>query len=428
MKQLFHQILYQFRREALLSTITVLGTALAVALVMTILIVFQAKTADYAPEANRSRSLYVKFERTNYQKHQADPGYGHSSPSLWVVKETLYPVKSAEAVTATTGPDRVLASLPASKTEENIDVLYTDDAFWHVYEFPILAGKTYGKAALEGAAHQVVITEGVARRFFGSAAEAVGKTLRITFIDYQVCGVVADVNKFCEFAYAEAYVPYTTHLSAGEQEVGNTSGNFHITLLARSRADFPAIRQEVDQLVAKVNEGLDAADQELSLMGQPDDFYTQLNRQYANQYEDLGKTYRDYFYVILIILLVPAINLSGLTLTRMRRRLADLGLMRAFGATQGQMVRQVLTENLMLTLLGGVLGLVFSYAAIGLAGSWLMQVNYGYVVATMNLSMFDWKIFGVALLLCLVLNLLSAYIPARRVAHTPIVESLNHKL
>jgi len=36
--------------------------------------------------------------------------------------------------------------------------------------------------------------------------------------------------------------------------------------------------------------------------------------------------------------------------------------------------------------------------------------------------------FGMALLLCLVLNLLSAYIPARRVAHTPIVESLNQKL
>jgi putative ABC transport system permease protein len=428
MKQLFLQIRYQFQREALLSTITVLGTALAVALVMTILIVFQAKTADYAPESNRSRSLYVKFERTNYQKHREEPGYGHSYPSLWVVKETLYPVKSAEAVTATTGPDRVLASLPASKTEENIDVLYTDDAFWHVYEFPILAGKPYGKAAFDAAAHQVVITESVARRFFGNASEAVGKTLRITFIDYQVCAVVADVNKFCEFSFAEAYVPYTTHLSAADQMTGNTSGSFHITLLARDKADFPAIRKEVDQLVAKVNEGLDAADQELSLLGQPDDFYTQLNRHYANQYEDLNKTYRDYFYVILIILLVPAINLSGLTHTRMRRRLGDLGLMRAFGATQGQMVRQVLTENLMLTLIGGVLGLALSYLAIGLFSSWLMQVNYGYDVATMNLSMFSWKIFGIALLLCLVLNLLSAYIPARRVAHTPIVESLNQKL
>jgi putative ABC transport system permease protein len=428
MKQIFNQIRYQFQREALLSCITVLGTALAVALVMTILIVFQAKTADYAPEANRSRSLYVKFERTNYQKHEDQPGYGHSYPSLWLVKETLYPVKSAEAVTATTGPDRVLASLPASKDEENIDVLYTDAAFWHVYEFPILAGKPYTEAALDAAAKQVVITESVARRFFGSASEAVGKTLRITFVDYQVCAVVADVNKFCEFSYAEAYVPYTTHLSAADQMTGNTSGSFHITLLARDKADFPNIRKEVDQLVAKLNEGLDAADQELSYMGQPDDFYTQLNRHYANQYEDLNKTYRDYFYVILIILLVPAINLSGLTLTRMRRRLADLGLMRAFGATQGQMVRQVLTENLILTLIGGLLGLVFSYLAIGLCSSWLMQVHYGYDVATMNLSMFSWKIFGVALLLCLVLNLLSAYIPARRVAHTPIVESLNQKL
>ena len=65
MKKIIQQAFFQLRNQPLLSVITVLGTALAIALIMVILIVYQAKTADYAPERRtRSRSLYVKWERT----------------------------------------------------------------------------------------------------------------------------------------------------------------------------------------------------------------------------------------------------------------------------------------------------------------------------------------------------------------------------
>ena len=67
-KKTIGQVIYQLRNQPLLSAITILGTALAIALIMVILIVYQAKTADYAPEVNRSRSLYVKWERTVYAK------------------------------------------------------------------------------------------------------------------------------------------------------------------------------------------------------------------------------------------------------------------------------------------------------------------------------------------------------------------------
>ena len=67
-KKTIGQVIYQLRNQPLLSAITILGTALAIALIMVILIVYQAKTADYAPEVNRSRSLYVKWERTVYDK------------------------------------------------------------------------------------------------------------------------------------------------------------------------------------------------------------------------------------------------------------------------------------------------------------------------------------------------------------------------
>lgn len=67
-KKTIGQVIYQLRNQPLLSAITILGTALAIALIMVILIVYQAKTADYAPEVNRSRSLYVKWERTVYDR------------------------------------------------------------------------------------------------------------------------------------------------------------------------------------------------------------------------------------------------------------------------------------------------------------------------------------------------------------------------
>ncbi len=44
-----------------------------------------------------------------------------------------------------------------------------------------------------------------------------------------------------------------------------------------------------------------------------------------------------YIVVITILLLVPAINLSGITLSRMRRRMEEIGVRRAFGATRGEL-------------------------------------------------------------------------------------------
>ena len=56
-----------------------------------------------------------------------------------------------------------------------------------------------------------------------------------------------------------------------------------------------------------------------------------------------------YAIVVIILLLVPAVNLSGMTLSRMRRRMAEIGVRKAFGATGGELMRQVFFENLVLT-------------------------------------------------------------------------------
>ena len=405
MKKIIQQAFFQLRNQPLLSVITILGTALAIALIMVILIVYQAKTADYAPEVNRSRSLYVKWERTVYDKKDPNSA-GHSRPSLWLVKEIFYPLTTPEAVTATYEGGEVLVGTIGSDEEMNTPLMLTEADF-------------------QSGLKQAVIAKSVARRLFGGVENAIGKDILVNFATYTVCGVVDDVNRFCEFTWSEVYAPYTSNAVANEAEAGQTSGNNVITILARSTDDFDAIRNEVARSVAQINTTL--GDMELQLMGQPDNFRMQLNRKFANQYENLNANFWKYGIMILIILLVPAINLSGLTNTRMRRRLEELGIRKAFGATRNELVWQVLNENLVLTVMGGLLGLALSYLFLWLMSDWLLQTVWG-ATATMNVSMISPLIFLVAFGFCLILNMFSAYVPAWRVAHTPIVDSLNEKL
>lgn len=423
-KKTIQQVIYQLRSQPLLSMITILGTALAIALIMVILIVYQAKTADYTPEVNRSRSLYVKWERTVYDKKKPNNA-SHSRPSLWLAKEVFYSLKTPEAVCVTYESGEVLVSTPSSDEDVNTPLLLTDADFWKIYQFRFLSGKPFTQADFQSGIKTAVIAESVARRLYQSVDAAIGKPIQINFTTYTVCGVVEDVNRFCEFAWSEVYAPYSSNAIANKVETGETQGNHIITILAHNAEDFEAIRNEVSRGMAQLNTTL--GEKESQLMGQPDNFRTQLNRKFANSYENLDAAYWKYGIMIGIILLVPAINLSGLTHTRMRRRLEELGIRKSFGATQGELVWQVLNENFILTLIGGILGLVLSYLCLWLMGGWLLQTAWG-ATATMNVSMVSPVVFLVALGFCMALNLLSAYLPAWRVAHTPIVDSLNQKL
>ena len=353
-KKTIGQVIYQLRNQPLLSAITILGTALAIALIMVILIVYQAKTADYAPEVNRSRSLYVKWERTVYDKKEPNSA-GHSRPSLWMAKEVFYPLKTPEAVCVTYEAGEVLVSTPGADEEVNTPLLLTDADFWKIYQFHYLSGKPFTQADFQSGIKKAVIVESVARRLYGDVDAAIGKPVQINFTDYTVCGVVENVNRFCEFAWSEVYAPYSSNAIANKVEAGETQGNHIITILAHCSDDFEKIRNEVARGVAQINTTL--GERELQLMGQPDNFRTQLNRKFANSYENLDAAYWKYGIMIIVILLVPAINLSGLTHTRMRRRLEELGIRKSFGATQGELVWQVLNENFVLTLIGGMLGL-----------------------------------------------------------------------
>lgn len=73
----------------------------------------------------------------------------------------------------------------------------------------------------------------------------------------------------------------------------------------------------------------------LFLPGQPDDQLTMSQHKWANEQPDMAGYFRQQVIIFLILLLVPAINLSSMTHSRLRQRVAEIGVRRSFGATRG---------------------------------------------------------------------------------------------
>lgn len=137
--------------------------------------------------------------------------------------------------------------------------------------------------------------------------------------------------------------------------------------------------------------------------------------------------------ILLVLLIVPALNLSGMIASRMDSRRNEIGIRKSFGARRGRLLSQVLWENLLLTVIGGVLGLVIAWIFIYGGADWIINNISGNELdpkLNVNLSrvtpdmLFAPAVFGCAFLFCVVLNIISALIPAWQALRKPIANSL----
>lgn len=422
-KQYIKQALYQLKENKLLSFITIAGTALAIAMIMAMVMTQRIEVENFAPEVNRNRTLHMKW-MSAYQDNDPSNAW-HSRMSVFTAKECFKALTTAEAVSIYASPKSFLASGLDEVIE--VDVLQSDADFWEVFQFSFIEGKPFDEPDVESRIKKAVISEYVARKLYGTVENVVGRTISLDYSDYTVAAVVKDVSQLASTAYAQVWIPYTTTNIVNESWTKQIMGSVRVVILAHSAKDFPAIREEVERLRLKFNDQLD--NQAVRYLEQPDVQAKYIHRAWANETPDMQSIVTEYIVVICLLLLVPAINLSGITLSRMRKRFPELGVRRSFGATRNILIGQILAESLVLTLIGGALGLLLSYGSL----YWLNEMLFSnstnihlggtnFITASMLL---DPMTFISAFFFCLVLNLLSVGIPAWRASHLNIVNALN---
>jgi len=416
------------KQEKLFSSIYIIGTGLSIAVIILLSIVFYIRIANIYPESHRDRMLIVQSAAVSGEGYMSCSG-----ASYHFAQQCFYSLQSAEAVTAVYynwGQEHYIQ--PAGESYQMpVVAKYIDPQFWAVFPFRFIEGKSFSEEDMESGVRTAVISETLARMLFGNQ-EAAGEFLSLNYESYRIAGVVKDAPAILERTYADLWIPYTV-ISGYKDTFSNDGslGSFEVYMLAHSKRELGKVKEEALQNVQRY--GSQLQDVELTLNGQPDRHWESIFRNTCNNPIDFKKIAWQYGLILLLLLLIPAISLSGMTDSRMERRMAETGVRRAFGAPQKTLMMQVFTENFLFTLLGGLLGLLLSYFLFYVTQDWIMNIGKLFVdiPIAVNNSKFSWSmffnpwIFLIALAICFILNFLSAFIPAWRASRKEIVSSIH---
>ena len=290
----------------------------------------------------------------------------------------------------------------------------TDDEYWRILRFTFLEGGPISTADVAEARFVAVINATTQTRFFG-AGTAVGQSLEADGQRFQVVGVVKDVSELRNPPYAEIWVPYTTaKTDAYKREL---MGGWGAMALATDEAAIRGIQEEFNSRLARAElpEGYEAivAPFETRLQAFARNMPTADRKDPGSQ---VWKVVGLLAALALLFVLVPTVNLVNINVSRIMERASEIGVRKAFGAPARTLVGQFVIENLLLTVIGGLVGLALSLAVLrGLTRSGL----FTYAQFSLNP-----RVFGYGLLAAMLFGLISGVYPAWRMSRLNPVDAL----
>ena len=430
------QALTMMRQHKLFTGIYIGGTAISLALAMTLFMMFHLKLSPAYPEYERNRTLNfggVDFTDFEPKTHDNLVKFLGTKLSGYFASEKIVEIDGVEMVALTTSCDITCVSTPKEKEAGRAGLLSepkcVDANYWRMFNFEFIHGAPFTADELCDA--KAVVSESFAKELFARNDVAGEKLILDNKEECIIVGVVRDALPCMTNTKYDVYFPL--HYSAfkkGQNNLWESIYTSYDAIITYSRgADVKKIKEEIDNryrryVWEKVQEdGITSFDYKIHMME---------NWEYAlacPENSTIWDAIKKYFYIVLAFLFIPALNLSGMIASRMNSRLAEIGVRKAYGATNAQILWQVLCENLFLTLIGSVLGLVLSYTITITFFEYIYTIISGYTPDyDIPVEMlFSPRIFVLTLLLCVLLNIASALLPALFALKKNIVQSLYNK-
>lgn len=397
-----------FMRRKLFTAINLACIVLTLVVLMVMTALLETAFWPSGVEGKSDRFLQVYGMRSESADHRTT----RTGPlGFKTIDQYLKPIAGVERVSAFTMPFSVSAYQEDRVSE--LQMRRVDADYWRILDFKLLAGRLPDADDERSGRFVAVINASTARRLFGDAP-APGHKISVGGQTFEVIGVVEDVIHMN--AYADIWAPLYTFPSGTWRD--EQTGSFAAMLLARQASDLPRIKREVARAARRyVDKDPHTfavttfwADSKLDLVARA------LMGKQEHADSGGGALLLSIGAGMLLFMLLPALNLVNLNTGRILERSAEIGVRKAFGATSTQLAVQLVVENVLLSLVGGLIGL----ACARLVLWWLESAQLiPYLKVGINPT-----VFACGMLLASVFGLLSGLIPAWKMSRLDPVHAL----
>jgi predicted permease len=353
------------------------------------------------PQPDHLLALWGRFTGIGIPKDQN----AFSGPELMDLKRLNTSLSQIAAFTTTS------ANVNLTGVPERLDGALVSPEFFPMLGVQARLGRVFlNEEGVDGRDRVAVISEGLWKRRFGSDPGVIGRKILLNDQSYDIVGVLPGDFDLPEDTEVWAPLSFTPAALAP-----NMRGGHGLQVIARFKPELTITQARTD---------LDRVSREIIAE----------NKQYPYAFYNytlianplLEETVGDIKPALLIllgavgfVLLIACANVANLLLVRASGREREMAIRTALGAGRLRLVRQMLTESLILGLLGGLTGLLF--ATVGLRALVAIAQSSFPRVATVTM---DWRVLMFTFLISLFTGLLFGLAPAWHAAHVVTHESL----
>jgi putative ABC transport system permease protein len=378
-------------------------------LVLTIAASFLDHTfGPHAPELKQDRTLGVYSVRLTSKDGNTNMT---DQPGYKFLNDYVRTIPSAHKVSVFS--ESTPSATYRNGEEVKLYIKRTDGEFWEILDFQFLEGRPITKEDEQKANFVAVINEATREKLF-NGEPAVGKRITLDGQNFQIIGVVKNASIVRRTPFSDVWVPITTFKTSGYKET--FTGGFMAAILAKDESDLDLIRSDYKANLAKVQ--LPDPKTFSHVYSGADTYFESFSRSFTQSSDDprTGTLIGILVMLGVMFIILPTINLVNINISRIMERASEIGVRKAFGASSMTLVGQFIIENVLLTIVGGLIGFVFSYVVLQYFNStgWItyaqLELNY--------------RVFLYGFIMMIFFGIISGVYPAWRMSRLHPVQAL----
>lgn len=393
--------LRSIRRNLMRSFLTILGIVIGVSAVITMVTVGNGATLSVQ---NQITGLGTNLLQLRPGQRMGGPGGGAGAPAFREADAGAI-LSQVSGLLAVAPEARTFATIVADSRNWNSSVIGSTNDWLVTGNWKLLSGREFTEEEQRGGASVCLVGTTVQRELF-SGNSALGAMIRVKQITCEVIGVLESKGQGAFGNDQDDVVLMPLH-TLQRRITGHTRINTLLVSMQDS-ADPARVKAALTELLRERRKLAEAEEDNFNVLDTK-----QLSETFASTTKVLTMLLGA---VAAVSLLVGGIGIMNIMLVSVTERTREIGLRLAIGALEGEVLLQFLIEAVVLSALGGVVGIVLATgASIGLAS--LMDVPYVFDLGVNMMSF----VFSAAI------GVVFGYFPARRAARMDPIEALRHE-